>query len=201
MSSIRLLASALALGAMSASAWAGTTVYYTSSAFMAQTAPGAYTETFDGLAMPDAGPVLFSAGGYSYSLSAPSDIYASGDFVGTSQINEALTINFLSGNVYAVGANFFATNISDAFQSVQISVALNDGTSVSFTPASFAQSYLGFVSTTAISSLTISAPGVSLYAGLDNLTVAAAVPEPASVVLASLGLIGVAAAARRRRQA
>jgi hypothetical protein len=201
MSSIRLMASALALGVMSASALAGTTVYSSSSAFLAQIAPGAYTESFTGLDSPPSGAVGFSGNGFAYSLFAPSDIYASGDFVGTSQINEALTISFLGGNVYAVGGNFFATNISDAFQSVQISLSLSDGTSVSFTPTSLADSYRGFVSDSAITSLTISAPGMSLYAGLDNLTVAAVVPEPASVLLASLGLIGVGFAARRRRQA
>ncbi|WP_422011620.1 PEP-CTERM sorting domain-containing protein [Roseateles sp.] len=199
MNSIRQLTTALALGVMSVSAFAASTVYTSSSSFLSQVAPGAYTETFNGLSTPAAGAVAFSGGGFSYSLFAPSDLYASGDFIGTSQIDEALTISFLSGNVYAVGGNFFATNIADAFQAVQISLSLSDGTTVSFTPTSLADSYRGFVSTTAITSLTISAPGQSLYAGLDNLTVAAAVPEPASWALASLGIAGLAAFARRRR--
>lgn len=201
MNSIRQLTTALALGVMSVSAFAASTVYTSSSSFLAQVAPGAYTESFNGLATPAAGAAVFSGGGFSYSLFAPSDLYASGDFIGTSQINEALTISFLGSNVYAVGGNFFATNISDAFQAVQISLSLSDGTTVSFTPTSLVDSYRGFVSTTAITSLTISAPGQSLYAGLDNLTVAAAVPEPASMLLAGLGIVGVIAATRRRRQA
>jgi len=204
MSSARLFASALALSLVSASAFADTTVYTSSSSFLADAGASIYTETFDGLDETPEGPMGFSSGAFSYDISAPGYTYASGDFLGTSLPNEALTISFLSGNVYAVGGNFFAVNLSDAFQSVQISLSLSDGTTVSFTPTSQSDSFRGFVSDTAITSLTIGAPGVSLYGSVDNLTVgigAAAVPEPASWALAALGLVGVAAAVRRRLDA
>jgi hypothetical protein len=202
MLSIRPWAPVLALALISAPVLADSTVYNTSPEFLSLLAPGAYTETFNGLADLAAGPVSFSTNGFRFSLSAPSDLYASGDFIGTSQINEALTINFFSGNVYAVGANFFASNVSDELQPVQISLSLSDGTNVSYTPTSLDDSFRGFVSDVAITSLTINAPGMSLYAGVDNLTLATAVvPEPASALLACLGLIGVAATVRRSRQA
>jgi hypothetical protein len=199
MNSIRQLTTALALGVMSVSAFAATTVYTSSSSFLAQAAPGYYTETFNGLSSTPEGAFAFSSGAFAYNISAPGFTYASGEFLGTSLPDAALTISFTSGNVYAVGGNFFAVNYSDAFQSVVISLGLSDGTVVSFTPTSQTDSYRGFVSTTAITSLVISSPGVSLYGSVDNLTVAAAVPEPASWALASLGIAGLAAFARRRR--
>jgi PEP-CTERM motif len=191
------LLSTVALALLSVSSFASTITYTSSAAFLAQVQPGAYTETFTGLIDPPAGPAVFSNGTISYSASAPSDIYLAGGFLGTSQIDEALTIMFTSGNVNAIGANFFATDISDAFQSVSLTLTLSDGTVETFTPTSFSDSYRGFTSTVAITSLVISGPGASLYAGLDNLTVGAAVPEPTGLALAGLGLAGLLISRRR----
>lgn len=191
---------AFALAFLSASSFAATTVYTSSASFLSQIAPGfSYTQNFDGLSDPVPGPVVFSGGTFAYAASAPSDIYLAGGFLGTSQINEALTINFTSGNITAVGANFYATNISDAFQSVSVTITLGDGTVETFTPTSIANSYRGFTSTQLITSLVISGPGASLYAGLDNLTVGA-VPEPDRLALLGLGLAGLLLVARRRKQ-
>lgn len=188
---------ALGLAALSASSSALTTVYTSPAGFLAQLAPGAYTENFDGL--PATPPDTFTGGGFSYTASAPSGLYGSGEFLGTNQIDEALTLSFTSGNVTSVGGNFYATNISDVFQPVAITLTLSDGTTVTFTPTSVADSYRGFASTVLITSLTISAPGASLYGGLDNLTVGvSAVPEPASALLMALGVAGLLIARRRR---
>ena len=195
MLSFHRLLPAAALALMSASTLA-TTVYTSSSAFLAALAPGAYTETFDGLINPPAGPAGFSGGGFAYAASAPSDIYLAGGFLGASQIDEALTINFTSGNVYAVGAEFFATDINDDPQAVSVTITLNDGTVETFTPLSFATAFRGFASDLAITSLVISGPGQSLYAGLDNLTVGR-VPEPTSYALVALALAGLLASRRR----
>lgn len=173
-------------------------VIFTSSAsFLANIGSGAYTNNFDGLSNPPSGPAPFTGGGLSYSISAPGDIYASGDFFATSQINEALTINFTSGNVFAIGANFFAADYNNFFQSVLITLTLSNGTVYSFTPTSMSDSYRGFLSDIAITSLVIDAPGQSLYASLDNLTVGGTVPEPTSWALLGLGLIGFLVARRR----
>ncbi|HEY1092330.1 MAG TPA: PEP-CTERM sorting domain-containing protein [Burkholderiaceae bacterium] len=196
MSNIRQLASAFALTLLSVAAHAATTTYTSSASFLAQVAPGAYTENFNAAVDPGG---LFSSGGFSYAISSPGELYFSGDFVGTNQIDSALTVSFTGGNVFAVGANFFATNISDEFQAVSLTLTLSDGTVTSFTPTSLSDSYRGFVSNLAITSLTISAPGQSLYAGLDNLTVGAVspVPEPASWALMGLGVAGLLATRRR----
>jgi len=191
--------SAVALTLLSASSFATTTVYTSSATFLPQVAAGSYSNSFTGLANPaGSGAVPFSGGAFAYSASAPSGIYLEGGFLGANQISEALTITFTGTNVRAVGANFFMTDFSDAFQSVSVTITLNDGTIHTFTPTSLTDSYRGFASTTPITSLIISAPGPSLYAGLDNLTVGAVVPEPASWLLMGLGLTGLLVAARRR---
>ena len=197
----RLLSVAV-MATFSLSAAAATITYTSQAAFEANLAAGAYTEGFDGMGNPPAGAVVFSGGGFSYSASAPSDIYLAGGFLGVSDIDEPLTLLFTSGNVRAVAGEFFATDINDDPISTLVTLTLNDGTTTSFTPTSFADSYRGFISDIAITSLVISAPGQSLYAGLDNLTVggvkaSTAVPEPAGWMLVGLALAGLAAARRR----
>jgi hypothetical protein len=192
------LLSAAALSCVSASSFAVTTTYISSAAFLAQVAAGSYTETFTGLANPPPGPAPFSGGGFVYTAAAPSDIYLEGGILGTNQIDEALTITFTSGNVKAVGGNFYATDLSNSFQAVSITLTLSDSTTVTFTPSSLANSYRGFTSDAFITSLIISAPGQSLYSGLDNLTVGTVpVPEPGTWLMTGLGLAGLLAYRRR----
>lgn len=199
---LRPLLPALALALLSAPAWATVSVSTTSADFLALVAPGYYTETFDGLANPAPGAVGFSGGGFAYSAFAANDIYLAGGFLGASEQNQDLTITFLGGNIKAFGANFGATDFNDNFQSVLVSLTLGDGTTLDFTPADFNHSYRGFVSDVAITSVTFSGPGASLYAGLDNLTVGTTpggnnVPEPSSLLLVGLAAAGLFASRRR----
>jgi hypothetical protein len=199
---VKHLLSAAALSLLSASTFASTTVYTTSAAFLPQVAPGAYFNAFNLLANPPSGPVTFSGSGFSFSASAPNDLILDPGFLSTSQIDEALTINFTSGNVTAFGGNFFAVDFNNTFQAVSLTLTLSDGKVETFTPSSLSNSYRGFVSTSPITSLVISAPGQSLYGSLDNFTVGQTlpVPEPGTLSLWALGVAGLMAV-RRHRQA
>lgn len=197
----RLAVTAAVLAALATPSFADTTTYTSSAAFLASLSGTSYTEAFTGLSSPDAGAALnFLSGGFSYSISSPGNLYATGDVLSTSLPDEGLTITFTSGNVTAVGGNFFNVNFSDEFQQVAVTLTLSDGTTTTFTPASAADSFRGFASTQVINSLTISAPGATLYASVDNLTVGAVtpVPEPSSWALMGLGLAGMGVFARRR---
>lgn len=201
MKSVFRLLPAATLALLSLPALATSVVYTNSVAFLADVAPGQYTENFDGLLSPPSGPFGFSGGAFNYSASAPSDLYLEGGFLGAAKDNEALTITFAGGNVRAIGANFFATDFFDAFQSVSLTLTLSDGTVETFTPGTQTDSYRGFISDIAITSLVISGPGADHYAGLDNLTVGGVpggqVPEPAAWSLVGLALAGLLVTRRR----
>jgi hypothetical protein len=190
-------ASALTVALLSSAASAATTVYTSSAEFLATVAPGASFENFDAVAGDTLTDVAsFGSGAFTYTVSAPLGLYAGSGLLGTNDDLDVLTLSFTSRNVTALGGNFFATNDADDFQAVTVTYMLDDGTTGTLQPQSVADAYRGFVSTSAIRSLVISAPTL-LYANVDNLTVGAAVasvaapvPEPGSValVLAAAGV-------------
>jgi len=160
---------------------------------------GAYTETFTGGAGGTSSQ-SFSGGtplmGYTITGPAAGGVYREGTFIGNNNPNSIFTVTFTSGNVFAVGGNFFITNFSDAFvANASVTLTYNDGTTTTFTPTD-ANAFNGYVSALPITALVMSAPvGAGRFNTIDNLIVSS-IPTPgAAAVLALAGLV----AGRRRR--
>lgn len=177
-------------------------VYSSASAFLNNVQPGAYTETFTGVVDDSTNTQSFSGGyGYSFTASVPSgqQFYFAADALSTNDPNTAITLTFTGNTVTAIGGNFFNINQSDAFAAAVVSILLSDGTSTVFNSSTFANSYVGFTSHSAISSITFQGgSGAGLFAAIDNLTVGAALPEPASLALVAVAFAGLAGSRRRK---
>lgn len=105
----------------------------------------------------------------------------------------AITVNF---NQAVTAFSFDATSL---FQNGTGSVTLSNGQSFSFNYVDTGLDFIGFTSDTPITGYTVN----SGYTVLDNVTLGAAalpasVPEPGSVALLGLGLMGFVAARRKR---
>lgn len=178
-------------------------VYTDSASFLAQVQPGFYFNNFTGVPTGAQPSLSYSSGGFSYTIStAPgsiSGLFNGTGFVSTDNAQDMIQIDFTSGNVTAVGGNFWATDINFNAIAATVAINLSDGTSVSFNSTS-ANDFRGFTSTQTITSLTIDAldvpGGAFAWSTLDNLYVGQAIPAPGAMAL--LGLGGLAAARRRR---
>ena len=197
------LLSAAALAVASASTFAAPTIYTSSAAFLAQVGSTAYTETFTGVVDANTNVQTFSGNGsygFSASLDAGQQFYFGTDALSTNLPNELITLTFTGGPVTAIGANFYAIDIGDAFFSSPMTITLADGssTTLTFTPGD-ASGYRGFTSDVAITSITLSTKTQGGYATLDNLTIGGlrTLPEPSGIALIALAFAGAAFARRR----
>lgn len=183
---------------------AQSTVYTTSATFLPHVLAGFYTETFTGGDGTYNSPLAFSLNGFSYTVSAAggaSPLFRSGDYLGNTFTNQSLTFTMTSGNVRAIGGNFSITDVDGTPVAAQITIGLSDGTIANFTTSTAGDDYRGFVSPgPVITSLVISAPGAGNFNAVDNLTVGAAVPEPTSIALMGLSIVGLAGYWYRARQ-
>ncbi|MBU6208324.1 MAG: hypothetical protein KGR22_00230 [Planctomycetes bacterium] len=120
----------------------------------------------------------------------------SGGQLSTNNADAALTMSFSSGDVYAIGGNFFLTDFNFGFLPGLVQVELADGSSY-IANIQNANSFSGFVSLgSAISQITISPFGVqpNAYVTATNLCFGV-VPAPGAVALMAVaGLVS-----RRRR--
>ncbi len=109
------------------------------------------TNSLGGLAATN--PIPLTVGTTSVSIGAPGGTYTTATFVGTNLANDALTITLAPG-VYGFSANIFATNISDAVTTGDITVTYSTGYVDTRTVTSDSE-FFGYTSTTPITSVTI----------------------------------------------
>jgi hypothetical protein len=188
----------------------GVTVYTSAAAFAAATT-GPSTIGFDGIIVPPAmfagfpslslGGATFSdgdpavdvnvtaAGFYGPSITYPADFLVD---AGNTDPANTLNITFASGQA-AVGLDFGAL-----FSSVTSTLTASTGTAVTDTATASAGSteFVGFVSTTPITSLSLTVTGDSYV--LEDVVLASPVPEPTTWAMLILAMGGLGAALRRR---
>lgn len=195
------------------------TVFTDESSFLFNLEPDSYLETFDAsedvFVLPASLP--FSGSGFSYTVTARNgaltlprnpmddqDYWLSAD----PENDSSLVLEFTSGNISAVGGNFFSTGFSPASDDTQLGLGnilltLSDGTTRSLTNPTNT-TFIGFTADpgSVFTSLIVSAPAGgasdSLYATLNNLRVGRAVPIPTPALLP--GLLGIGFATLRQRQ-
>jgi hypothetical protein len=192
-----------ALLCAAAGAQAGITVYTSESAFLAAvSAPG--TDKFDDLTVQSYGDTVYrNAGFYHYQAYSASGIWGAGgptDFWLSNNLryNPIVFSNFSSG-VNAFGGNFFASDVAGQFVNGTVVLTAVDGGAITYDFYGAApSSFLGFVSTSALTAVTLGTDGGAYWPTTNNVVLA--VPEPSTygMMLAGITLLGVAARRHRR---
>ena len=177
---------------------------YTSPTDFAKSVGADYLETFNSLAagVHLASPLPFAKNGFSYTASAPGGFDNTTAGAGSSDVYlstyvQAVPITFTmtSSNVTAVGGDFFLTNVLGNVRSGDVTIALSNGTTDTFSPA-IGSAFLGFTSSVPITSLTVTPDaGGTGFATVNDFVVGTAVPDSGSTLLllgAGLASLGVA---------
>jgi hypothetical protein len=202
-----------AMLAAAGSAHSAINVFTSEASFLAAVVNAA-TDTFNDLTpgMAYAGPLNRSAGAYSYSASTTPNsptLYGAGS-AGDAWLSSDAAADFIlfdnfSPNVTAIGAYVFGSDIGGQFlQKGVIAVRVSNGvdTDVEFKFQAGTTNYFGFVSDAPILSFEVKSfygQRTVVWPTVNDLTMAAAIPEPETYALMLAGLAAVGFMARRRR--
>ena len=204
-----------ALVASTAPAQAVITVYTSLAAFTAATTAQG-TDNYTGFSITGTTPtpvIRSTQTGTSYTYTAnatPTGLFfgagtTANPWLSTNTATDTITFNTFVGGSNGVGGNFFGSNISGLFAPGDLTLTATDasGTVTRTITGATMSSFLGFISDGPITQLTLASvqpsTGGFLWPSVDNLVLAAAVPEPGTyaMMLAGLGVCGFMA--RRRR--
>lgn len=210
--SILRCASIGALLALTTTAHAAPTPYTSFTGFTAATSARA-TDSFDDVSNTSttASPLSRSAGAYTYvaTTGSGSAFFGAGSgadhWLSTDIPTDRIGFGAFTGGVNAIGGLFFGSDIDGAFQSGSLVITATDatGSTTQTLTSAMLDSFVGFVSTGAITSLTVTAlqpVNAFVWPTVNSLVLGQrAVPEPATTALLTLGLGVFVFGARRRR--
>ncbi len=176
------------------------TVYTSKSAFVSALSAGYYLNDFSALSPFNGAPIATVAGSggtpaVSYSISATGGLFINNDSglnaVGNWIQADDLNLSVVTGNVYAIGAEFYLNDINGTNLAGTIAVGFSDGASGTATSAPTGPyGFFGVIDPAGgLSSMTVTGSNTG-FLNMANLYVAGIVPEPTSLaLLAPAGLI------------
>jgi hypothetical protein len=181
---------------------------YTNFASFLGALTNSYTDNFSGITNTSSGvtaaPENFSGNGMSLSADTaptPNDLYTlvngGTKWLSVNDAVSSLVFTLTSGNITAVGGNFFITDEPGNFVADTIDILFSDNTSTNWAPSS-ASDFIGFVFDTPVTSMTLSRGVSTNYVTAGTITVGQ-VPEPSTMALLLMTGAGALWMARRRR--
>jgi hypothetical protein len=201
---------AAALLACSGAAFATPVAYTSLTSFMSVTS-GAGTDTFDNVSITTSTstPLARTAGVYGYTATATDGAFfgAGSDpdhWLSTDSATASIVFSGFSSGVQAVGGFFFGSDVFGAYAPGSILLSATDatGTISQLITAASTTSFIGFLSSGGLTSLTVTAvePGGDffLWPTVNSLVLSAAVPEPSTYALILAGLAALGWSVRRR---